>query len=259
MPQTAAGDPATRALRLISITTWVPSLALSIAHGVLSRSPYPSSGIIPHTVSAILAICVLRIPPDSDSDSDTESAADETHKPSLLARILHPFLVFLLDIAIAAGCVWVLVKTWLQDGQSNQLSMLAAYSTVPLMANFTANAGSGIHSLYNGLAISGIVQWIAWRAVPAECPNCHHHLRPSSLPEVPWLKRSKRRESYAPVLVQDDQERYHDESDNEESSADSPRQSGSEGVRNKRKNSKGKSTPFPPNPDLPWGASARVY
>ncbi|KOS19478.1 hypothetical protein ESCO_000239 [Escovopsis weberi] len=231
MAETAAMSPFVRGLRLVSITTWVPSLALSIAHGFLSRQPYPSTGIVPHTVSAILAICVLRLPcePDSEedhADSDAESATLEAvQRPSSLARILHPFVVFLLDVAICAAFAWILVQTWLQDSPSNHLAMLAAYTTVPQMANFLANAGSGLHSIYY-----------------------------ASLPEVPWLKRSKRREFIAPVLV-DEEQRYRDESDADESRDSEDRQPGAASVQNDSA-SKGKSGPFASTTDLPWGRSA---
>jgi hypothetical protein len=32
------------------------------------------------------------------------------------------------------------------------------------------------------------MQWVAWQAVPPECPNCSHQLRPESAPALPWVQ-----------------------------------------------------------------------
>lgn len=43
-----------------------------------------------------------------------------------------------------------------------------------------------------GLAIPGLVEYTAWRAVPADCPHCGNRLRPDSLPPIPWYETVSR-------------------------------------------------------------------
>ena len=67
-----------------------------------------------------------------------------------------------------------------------------------------------LESIYTGLAIHSLVQWIAWRALPPECPHCNQRLRPD-FPILPWINRLRQtRLPYADLFV-DDAERYHDE------------------------------------------------
>jgi hypothetical protein len=65
-----------------------------------------------------------------------------------------------------------------------------------------------VRAFYTGLALHSLVQWVAWRAVPPECPNCHHNLRPP-LPTFPWI-RSRESEEYTSLFV-NDETRYRDE------------------------------------------------
>lgn len=88
-----------------------------------------------------------------------------------------------------------------------------------MSANKTATAkrnASLIHfylaleSIYTGLAIHRLVQWVAWHALPPDCPHCNHRLRPG-LPDLPWVSNLRhRRLPYADLFV-DDADRYHDE------------------------------------------------
>ena len=43
-----------------------------------------------------------------------------------------------------------------------------------------------------GLAIPGLIEYTAWRAVPPDCPHCGHRLRPDALPPIPWYETVSR-------------------------------------------------------------------
>jgi hypothetical protein len=43
-----------------------------------------------------------------------------------------------------------------------------------------------------GLAIPGLIEYTAWRAVPPDCPHCGRRLRPDSLPPIPWYETVSR-------------------------------------------------------------------
>jgi hypothetical protein len=43
-----------------------------------------------------------------------------------------------------------------------------------------------------GLAIPGLVEYTAWRAIPPDCPHCGTRLRPDSLPSIPWYETVSR-------------------------------------------------------------------
>lgn len=43
-----------------------------------------------------------------------------------------------------------------------------------------------------GLAIPGLIEYTAWRAVPPDCPHCGNRLRPDSLPPIPWYETVSR-------------------------------------------------------------------
>jgi hypothetical protein len=53
--------------------------------------------------------------------------------------LTHRILVFVVDVILAAGLMVVLVFTWIRTGHKGskrpELAMLAAYSTMPLLAN----------------------------------------------------------------------------------------------------------------------------
>lgn len=66
-----------------------------------------------------------------------------------------------------------------------------------------------LRALYLGLALDDVTKWVALQAAPADCPNCHHNLRPS-FPALPWFRRSRRGGEFAPRFVDEDN-RYRDE------------------------------------------------
>lgn len=84
------------------------------------------------------------------------------------------------------------------------------------------------------MALDSLVQWAAWQAVPPDCPNCNHHLRPA-LPSFPWFRRQQN--PFARLFVSDEENRYRDE-DGEEPRTDQP-----QAVEVSKKDKKGKSTP----------------
>lgn len=44
-----------------------------------------------------------------------------------------------------------------------------------------------VREFSRGLAIPGLTQYLAWQAVPPDCPDCGHRLRPNAPPRMPWL------------------------------------------------------------------------
>lgn len=251
-------DAAARPLRILAIAAFVPSFALCIAHGVLSHNPVPAVGLIPQAVSVATSIALLRTATSHGQDADVESVESAQHGAfSLRAFLTHPIVVFLHDIILAAALMIVLVFTWTHHGRSASLSMLAAYATLPILTSFFCHLLAATRAVYQGLAIHGYLQWVAWQILPEDCPNCEHHLRPSSLPEIPWLQSIKSlnlglrypwHRSDAPLLAPstyldvDDPERYRDDPEDDGST---PQPVAVE-VRSKR-NRKNNATPSPPN------------
>ncbi|GFP56723.1 hypothetical protein ACSS6W_004776 [Trichoderma asperelloides] len=254
----SATDAAARPLRILAIASFVPSFALCIAHGVLSHKPVPAVGLVPQAFSVATSIALLRTARSHSQDADVESVGSAQHGAfSIRAFLTHPIVVFLHDIILAAALMIVLVFTWTHHGRSASLSMLAAYATLPILTSFFCHLLAATRAVYQGLAIHGYLQWVAWQILPEDCPNCEHHLRPSSLPEIPWLQSIKSlnlglrypwHRSDAPLLAPstyldvDDAERYHDDPEDDGSA---PLPVAVE-VRSKR-NRKNNATPSPPN------------
>jgi len=204
-----------KGLRLATVASFVPAFPLCLAHGITSGAVVPAVGLVPLAASAGIGIALL----------------------TGRAQALHPSGIFAADFVLAGSLMVVLVFTWIIEprGRDAGLAMLASYATMPLIANLyvggadprpgetyygmrVANhlsaACSLIHfylatrAVYIGLALDSLVQWMAWQAVPPDCPNCHTRLRPS-LPQFPWFRRSNG--EYTPLLVNDEENRYHDE------------------------------------------------
>ncbi|KAI5462134.1 hypothetical protein BGZ63DRAFT_413573 [Mariannaea sp. PMI_226] len=247
-----------KSLRIISILTFIPAFPLCIAHGVLSNHPVPAVGLVPLAFSASGAIFLLRRRAVEHGSGD-----DEEESSRLAAKLSHPVLVFTCDVILAAAMMVVLVFTWIAPGGSPSLSMLAAYATIPLLVNFTIHLLLALEAFYTGLAIHSLVQWLAWRTLPPDCPHCHENLRPP-FPQLPWLERIRQRrqhDDYAALFV-DDEHRYRDEEEGEEpihvaeheqheDMQHSPVQPQPVEVR-KKKDRKGKTTPPSEDPPSPW-------
>ncbi|KAL7943271.1 hypothetical protein V8C42DRAFT_117418 [Trichoderma barbatum] len=251
----SAVDAAARPLRIVAVASFVPSFALCIAHGVLSHNPVPAVGLVPQAVSVVTSIALLRTGGHTP-DADVESIESGSHSGiSIRTTLTHPIVVFIHDIVLASALMIVLVFTWTHHGRSASLSMLAAYATLPILTSFFCHLLAATRAVYQGLAIHGLLQWVAWQILPPHCPNCEHHLRPSSLPEIPWFQSIKnlnlnlglrfpwRRSDaplLAPMLAEDDPERYRDDPEDDETT---PQPEAVE-VRSKR-NRKNKATPAP--------------
>ncbi|KAI1852682.1 hypothetical protein JX266_002223 [Neoarthrinium moseri] len=229
---------AASSLRIIAAASFLPAFPLLLAHGVVSHSPVPATGLVPLAFSAGTSLfLVLRQNTKHSGGSnhvDEETAQDE-HTDSSPDADLHPFLVFGVDVVLSAALLIVLVFSWLQSTHFNeQLATLAAYATIPLLVNFFIHLYLAVRSFSTGLALHDLTQWLAWQVVPADCPDCGHRLRPSSAPTIPWLESArrlklpavpnvkaprwkapawlpKRSQSYAPLLADDEHERYTDE------------------------------------------------
>ncbi|KAK4235628.1 hypothetical protein C8A03DRAFT_17642 [Achaetomium macrosporum] len=130
------------------------------------------------------------IEPDVEERDETE---DEGEGASVLT---HRIFVFVVDAILAAALMVVLVFTWIGTGRardkSPQLAMLAAYSTMPLLVNFLIHLYLAAREFVAGLAIPGLVEYTAWRVVPADCPHCGNRLRPDSFPPIPWYETVER-------------------------------------------------------------------
>ncbi|KAL7799433.1 hypothetical protein V8C43DRAFT_275065 [Trichoderma afarasin] len=251
-------DAAARPLRIAAVVSFVPSFALCIAHGVLSHNPVPAVGLVPQAVSVVTSIALLRTA-GHRQEADVESIESEGHSGiSIRAILTHPIVVFIHDVVLAAALMIVLVFTWTHHGRSASLSMLAAYATLPILTSFFCHLFAAALAVYQGFAIHGLLQWVAWQILPPDCPNCEHHLRPSSLPEIPWFQSVKnlnlglrfpwRRSDaplLAPLLAEDDPERYRDDPENDVT----PLQPEAVEVRSKR-NRKSSATPAPSNEAL---------
>ncbi|TFB07097.1 hypothetical protein CCMA1212_000844 [Trichoderma ghanense] len=228
---------AVRPLRIIAVASFVPSFALSIAHGVLSHKAVPAVGLVPQAVSVATSIALLRSSASASGQSaepDVESIDSAGRSTfSVRAFLTHPITVFVHDVLLAAAIMVVLVFTWTHHGRSASLSMLAAYATLPLLTSFFCHLLAAALAVYQGLAIHGLLQWVAWQILPPSCPNCEHHLRPTSLPEIPWFQSIKSlnlglrfpwRPSddaplLAPLLAEDDPERYRDDPEDDETTS----------------------------------------
>ncbi|KAH6609366.1 nucleosomal binding [Trichoderma cornu-damae] len=245
-------DAAARPLRFLAVASFVLSIPLCIAHGVLSQNPVPAVGLVPQAFSAVTSIALLRAARDHGANADVESV-ESGRRGAAAARALltHPIVVFVHDVILAAALMVVLVFTWIRHGHSASLSMLAAYATLPILTSFFCHLFAAAQAVYQGLAVHGFLQWVAWQILPPRCPNCEHNLRPSSLPEIPWVESIKslnlglrypwRRSDaplLAPLLAENDADRYRDDPEDDETT---PQPEAVE-VRSKR-NRKNKATP----------------
>ncbi|KAM5355533.1 hypothetical protein ACJ41O_002179 [Fusarium nematophilum] len=236
-------------LRIITIASFLPAFPLCLAHGILSHNPVPAVGLVPLALSAGGGTFLLRA-----------RNGDEDGRPH---RLSHPVLVFVCDVILATALMVVLVFTWIGKGHSASLSMLAAYATIPLLVNFFIHLLLALQSLYSGLAIHSLVQWLAWRTLPPDCPHCSHRLRPD-FPELPWLERlrERRRGGYTSLFV-DDEHRYRDDEedgggDDDAEQAEAAAQAVQpEAVEVRKKNGRKGKTTTPPSreePASPWGS-----
>ncbi|KAL2263527.1 hypothetical protein VTK26DRAFT_6428 [Humicola hyalothermophila] len=125
---------------------------------------------------------------EGDGDGDGVQPGSEGAGQSVLT---HRIVVFGVDVGLAAALMVVLVFTWIGTQRRSdrpELAMLAAYATVPLLTNFLIHLYLAARELVAGLAIPELVEWSAWRAVPADCPHCGSRLRPDALPPIPWYE-----------------------------------------------------------------------
>ncbi|CAM1504367.1 Fc.00g019580.m01.CDS01 [Cosmosporella sp. VM-42] len=232
--------------RLFLALSLLPAFVLCLAHGILSHHLVPAIGLVPLAVSTAGSIFLLRRSP--------EDAGPNTR------RFAHPIVVFAYDVVLAAALMVVLVFTWIAKGGTPELSMLAAYATIPLLFNFLVHLYLALGSIYAGLAIGGLVHWLIWRTLPPECPNCNHRLSPD-LPELPWLSSFRRSRSEYAALFVDEEDRYHDEEDvhpenvhPEQSETTPTPQPEAVEVKKKDKRVKGNSSSSTPpeEPTSPW-------
>lgn len=148
-------------LRLVFVLSYLPSIPLGITHGVLSHKVVPALGLLPLTASAATAIAAYRLrekiaeideerrqqaqeadvahADDDEEAADSELYGEDTETGTAAAKfraaITHPVTVFVFDVVLAAATMIVLVFTWVDHGHRSNMSMLAAYATIPLLVN----------------------------------------------------------------------------------------------------------------------------
>ncbi|KAH7321313.1 hypothetical protein B0I35DRAFT_429032 [Stachybotrys elegans] len=249
LPSTAAHP-----LRPILAASFLPAFPLCIAGGVLTHRAVPAVGLAPLAASAVSAIVLPYVGRQAQADEeeddvhreDDETENQEQPESLFIAIARNPLVTFALDAVLAAALMIVLVFTWKTANEPYRhtkggLYMLAAYATMPLLLNFCIHLFLLFKALYDGLAVRAHLEFAASRILPPSCPNCEYNLRPS-LPEIPWAKLFRRREGYAPVLVEDG-ERYRDELTTPEEP---------EEVSVVRRESRGKSTSASSSEPMPW-------
>ncbi|KAI0106876.1 hypothetical protein F4814DRAFT_72499 [Daldinia grandis] len=212
-----------RTLRIVTAATFLPAFPLCVAHGVISGSPTPAVGLVPLAFSAGAGIFLnsrqsrskqtpLELEPDleqggieesaleqeyergpetEDTQQSREASDEPTPAPAPKSTPTRPILVFAVDTILAAALMVVLVFTWIDfsgsSSNSAESAMLAAYATIPLLINFLIHLFLAVREFSRGLAIPGLTQYLAWQAVPPDCPNCGHQLRPDAPPSMPWF------------------------------------------------------------------------
>ncbi|KAI0478383.1 hypothetical protein GGR56DRAFT_672421 [Xylariaceae sp. FL0804] len=193
-----------RALRAVSVASFVPAFPLCVAHGVRSGSPAPAVGLVPLALSAGVGIYVLsstssraaaaaaagepegRHTQDRGGSEEERAMVDDDDEPAKL----QPVLQFVMDAILAAALMVVLVFSWIRTGRrsSAELAMLAAYATIPLLVTFLVHLYLAVRALYVGLALRGLTQYLAYQVVPPDCPDCGRRLRPAAAPRMPWIE-----------------------------------------------------------------------
>ncbi|KAI8964604.1 hypothetical protein F5Y11DRAFT_79295 [Daldinia sp. FL1419] len=215
-----------KTLRVLTAATFLPAFPLCLAHGVISNSPAPAVGLVPLAFSAGAGIFLNsrqsrskqspsdpepELEPELERGVSEENALEQEYErgpetetqqsleasdapnpaPAPRSTPTHPILVFAVDTILAAALMVVLVFTWIDSrrGSTNsaESSMLAAYATIPLLVNFFIHLFLAVREFSRGLAIPGLTQYLAWQAVPPDCPNCGHQLRPDAPPRMPWV------------------------------------------------------------------------
>lgn len=105
-----------RALRIITILTFEPALALLIPHGIVSHQICPALGLVPMFLSACLGLIhVFR---------------------TVKARSVDSFI----DAFLAAFLLSIMIPAFVVVAESRRLSkgLLGAYGTMPLIINLLA-------------------------------------------------------------------------------------------------------------------------
>ncbi|KAI0179015.1 hypothetical protein GGR52DRAFT_284928 [Hypoxylon sp. FL1284] len=201
----------TRTLRIATAATFLPAFPLCIAHGVVSQTPAPAVGLVPLAVSASVGVFLMsrqsakdkraaREPEPAGGGEGQEQQqeggrqdAQQSQQPNDESTFTldHPILVFAVDTILSAALLAVLVLTWISSSSRSTngavKATLAAYATMPLLANFFIHLYLAVRELSRGLAIPGLTQYLAWQAVPPDCPDCGRRLRPEAPPRMPWL------------------------------------------------------------------------
>ncbi|KAG8407824.1 hypothetical protein J3458_020136 [Metarhizium acridum] len=127
---------ATSSLRILAALLFIPAFPLCLVHGILKHHPVPALGLLPQFFSIVAAAVVLGFHRKRDDGEHGVEGTDQPPRENTLRDIIvHPVTVFCYDVALASGYMIVLVFTWITTEGPSGLSMLAAYATIPLLAN----------------------------------------------------------------------------------------------------------------------------
>ncbi|KAI0008079.1 hypothetical protein F4779DRAFT_618953 [Xylariaceae sp. FL0662B] len=182
-------NDARRQLRILTSPSFLVAFPLCLAHGVVSHSPVPATGLVPLAFSAAANLfLVSRQPKPRTTTVEQGDVRDDETPAETGPETAHPVLTFAFDAVLAAALMIVLVFTWVRLSSRAELAMLAAYSTIPLLVSFLIHLYLAVRALSIGLALHDLTQWMAWQIVPPDCPDCGHRLRPSSPPSAPWFQ-----------------------------------------------------------------------
>lgn len=128
---------AAQSLRIVAVTSFIPAFPLLLAHGIISSSPVPATGLVPLAFSAGASLFILLRPKKpTSSDRDEEAPPQDAEAQESSNDAAHPIVLFVVDLILAAALLTVLVFSWLKSAQFNgQQATLAAYGTIPLLLN----------------------------------------------------------------------------------------------------------------------------
>lgn len=94
-------DSMGRSLRLIALALWIPGLLLLMPHGILSHSVFPAIGLLPLTLSAVVATITLLARSHQKHGEASRSSG----------------VILLSDFLLAVFHIGVLIITWVTISQ----------------------------------------------------------------------------------------------------------------------------------------------
>jgi hypothetical protein len=126
---------AAQGLRVIAAASFLPAFPLLLAHGIVSSSAVPATGLVPLAFSASASLFILLRQKKSTASEEAPRRQDAEEGDSADGSA-HPIIVFAADVVLSAALLIVLVFSWLKSAHFNgQQATLATYATLPLLVN----------------------------------------------------------------------------------------------------------------------------